>query len=145
MDSTGFEKPPLYFVYWWPPQSPWDVILGVTDPEVDPNGDVEKQKKDAAIAELHAAGLSAGHQVQYSRGINNSLQMVQAWSYLGFIVNQNEDEETRDDYPYFVEKERNHDAFIVVALAAANQANIHDPGTTKFMYSFYLKEDKGSN
>jgi len=146
MTSDGFEKPPLYFVYWWPPQSPWDVILGISEPDIDPKGDVEKQKKDAAIAELKEAGLSTGQQVQYARGINNHLQMVQAWSYLGFIVNQNEDEETRDDYPYFVEKERNHDEFIMVATAAVNQANIRDPGfTKKFTYSYFLKKDKGTN
>jgi len=132
------EEPPTYHAYWWPPQSPWDVILGVTDP--NPAVTDLQSKKYKVIEELSSAGASAGQQVNYIRGIQNHVQMVYAWSYLGFIVNQNEDDD-RDEYPYFVEKERNHDEFGVVGLAANNKINIVDPESTRFIPGYYLKKD----
>jgi L-lysine 6-oxidase len=111
------------------------VILGVTDSgEVDP-----KKRKEKAMEELEAAGASAGQQVNYIRGIQNHVQMVYAWSYLGFIVNQNEGDD-RNDYPYFVEKERNHEEFGVIGMAANNKINIVDPENTRFTPGYYLKK-----
>jgi L-lysine 6-oxidase len=86
--------PPTFAAYWWPPSAPWDVMAGFES---------EKEQKESGM-------LSAGRQVKYRRGIHSIEDMIRAWSYLGFIVNQN-DEEDRVDYPYFVEKERNHDQF----------------------------------
>lgn len=45
---------------------------------------------------------AAGQPVVYARGINSFNQMTAAWADLGFIVNQGP-----QDYPYFVECERN--------------------------------------
>ncbi len=137
--ETDLEAPPMYYSYWWPPQAPWDVILGITDPEED---DDEIKRKEAAIKELEQAGVFPGQQVNYIRGIHSHMQMVRAWWHLGFIVNQNEDEH-RDEYPYFVEKERNHEQFEVVALAAGNRANIVGTGVTRFAPGFYLKDNIG--
>ena len=135
---TQLEAPPTYYAYWWPPQAPWDVILGVTDPE---ESDPQKREK-AVIDEITASGVSVGQQVNYVRGINSHMQMVRNWWHLGFVLNQNEDE-YRKEYPYFVEKERNHDAFEVVSLSVANKVNTVDPGSTRFVPGFYLKKDVG--
>ena len=54
--NTGADeipKPPTYYAYWWPPQSPWQVLMGELTP--------------AAQAR---AGKGAGEQVLYTRGIN---------------------------------------------------------------------------
>lgn len=147
--DKDLEKPPLYHAYWWPPQSPWDVILGVTEPEVTQEEIREEKmsrdelRKKKVLEELQAAGVSAGQQVNYIRGINNHMQMVYAWSYLGFIVNQNEAED-REQYPYFVEKERWHEKFEVVGTAVSNRVNIVDPGATRFVTAYFLKEDRGT-
>jgi len=136
--TAGFqlEDPPTYLAYWWPPQSPWDVILGVSDPdEPDP-----RKRKEKVIAELKAAGASTGQQVNFIRGIHNHIEMVYAWSYLGFIVNQNEAKD-REDYPYFVEKERNHEEFEVSAVAVANKINIVDPFGIRLEQGYHLKKD----
>jgi L-lysine 6-oxidase len=83
--------PPTYFTYWWPPQSPWDVLVGeFTD---------EKQ------AQTH---VPAGKQVNYARGINSFVQMVQHWSALGFVRNLNGGD---SGFPYIVETERNNELF----------------------------------
>jgi L-lysine 6-oxidase len=132
----GLEEPPTYLAYWWPPQSPWDVILGVSDPEeLDP-----RKRKEKVISELTAAGASSGEQVNFIRGIHNHIEMVYAWSYLGFIVNQNEGED-REDYPYFVEKERNHEEFEVSAVSVANKRNTVDPFGVRFEQGYHLKKD----
>jgi L-lysine 6-oxidase len=139
-DKEGLEKAPTYLSYWWPPQSPWDVILGVTDPTEDDEEIDEKERKRRVIKELEAAGASAGQQVNYIRGINNHMEMVRGWWHLGFIVNQNEGKD-RENYPYFVEKERNHDAFKVVSLAVGDKSNIDNVSDARFIAGFYLKED----
>ncbi len=87
--------PPTYYAYWWPPQSPWNIISGATS--------IEEQK---------LAGVPAGLQVMYSRGMNSFSQMITSWKYLGFILNQNKDEQYGRQYPYFVEKEE-----IMIGLA----------------------------
>jgi L-lysine 6-oxidase len=97
--------PPTYYAYWWPPQSPWDVISGV----------LSKEEQDVA-------GISAGVQVNFARGVNDFSQMIQAWSYLGFIVNNNQGEE-RNRFPYFTENERNHDKFTATSIAVSKISN----------------------
>jgi L-lysine 6-oxidase len=84
--ENGIPAPPTYYAYWWPPQSPMFVLSGAT-----------------SLAEQQAAGVPAGFQVYYPRGINSFAQMISGWSYLGFIVNQNQGPASRA-YPYFVEK-----------------------------------------
>ncbi len=135
---TGLEEPPTYYAYWWPPQAPWDVILGVTEPDT-----LEPEKRKASIIkEIKDAGVSVGQQVNYIRGINSHMQMVANWWHLGFILNQNEDE-NRKQYPYFVEKERNHEKFEAVAMSVGHKVNIVDPGQTRFVTGFFAKDDQG--
>jgi len=112
--------PPTFVAYWWPPSAPWDVICGIED----------------AQEQMEAGGISAGQQVRYTRGIHDINEMVLGWSYLGFILNQN-DGPDRSDYPYFVEKERNHKEFKVRGM-------YHKDGTAAYFDSdynpaFYLK------
>lgn len=134
--SDEIAAPPTYYAYWWPPQSPWDVIMGITD-----TGETSKARKEQnTIDELAEAGASAGQQVNYIRGINNHIEMVYAWSYLGFIVNQNEGVD-RDQYPYFVEKERNHEEFQVSAVVAANKIHYLTNYNINLLLSWYLKKD----
>jgi L-lysine 6-oxidase len=90
--SPPMPKPPTYYSYWWPPQSPWDVLAGETS--------VDGQA---------LSHLPAGEQVNYARGINSFVQMVEYWYSLGFIRNQNVP--GQPGFPYFVETERNHELF----------------------------------
>lgn len=98
-------KPPTYYGYWWPPQSPMFVMSAVM-----------------SKADQKAAGVSSGFQVYFSRGINTFAEMITAWTYLGFIVNRNS-AASRSEYPSFEEVERNHDKFAAVSVAVGN-ANI---------------------
>ncbi|SBS29574.1 L-lysine 6-oxidase [Marinomonas spartinae] len=83
--------PPNYYSYWWPPQSPWDVLTG----EMDAKGQL-------------LSHFPAGQQINYARGINSYGQMVEHWSALAFIRDQNSKNE---GFPYFTESERNHELF----------------------------------
>ncbi|MEL6865483.1 MAG: CTQ-dependent lysine 6-oxidase LodA [Bacteroidota bacterium] len=83
--------PPTYYSYWWPPQSPWDVITG------------EVSKADQAEAHL-----PMGQQMNYARGINSFTQMVEHWAALAFIRNRNAGNQ---GFPYFTEVERNNEIF----------------------------------
>jgi L-lysine 6-oxidase len=108
-----WQKPPVYYTYWWPPQSPWQVIAGEQSPK---------------IANEH--GEPAGIQVLYSRGITDFGDMIKRWSYLGFIANQSTGS-YRDVFPYFTEQERAHDKFVLapahkVAEVAAGTASVHE-------------------
>jgi L-lysine 6-oxidase len=95
-DGKENPDPPTYVAYWWPPSAPWDVISGI----------------ETAEEQMDAGWIAAGRQVRYTRGINDIVDMVYGWSYMGFIVNQN-DGSDRDLYQYFVEKERNHKEFVI--------------------------------
>jgi L-lysine 6-oxidase len=75
--------PPAYYSYWWPPQSPWDVLTG----ELDVTGQLNSH-------------LPAGQQINYARGINSYGQMVEHWSALAFIRDRNAKNE---GFPYFTE------------------------------------------
>jgi hypothetical protein len=108
-----WQKPPVYYTYWWPPQSPWQIITGELDPK---------------IANEH--GEPAGSQVLYSRGITGFDDMIKRWSYLGFIANQSTGP-YRELFPYFTEQERAHDKFVIapahrVAELAAGTASVHE-------------------
>jgi L-lysine 6-oxidase len=111
--ADTWQKPPVYYTYWWPPQSPWQVIAG---------------ELSAKIANEH--GEPAGIQVLYSRGITGFGDMIKRWSYLGFIANQSTGP-YRDVFPYFTEQERAHDKFVLapahkVAEVAAGTASVHE-------------------
>lgn len=83
--------PPTYYSYWWPPQSPWDVLTG--------------ELTEEGQAHSH---LPAGQQMNYARGINSFVQMVEHWSALAFIRNNNSGDK---GFPYFTETERNNELF----------------------------------
>jgi L-lysine 6-oxidase len=94
----GIPPPPVYDAYWWPPQSPQQVIDGAFT-----------ARQQANDMKLDPAYL-AGSQVPYTRGVTDVMQIVTAWRYLGFVVNRNR-EADGDIYPYFVETERNYKQF----------------------------------
>lgn len=100
-------KPPTYYSYWWPPQSPWDVLVG----ELSEEGQA-------------AANGPAGQQMNYQRGVNNFVQMVEYWFSLAFIRNRNAGD---PDYPFFTETERNNELFtftdMPVSAVSGNEAD----------------------
>lgn len=122
-DSNHIPVPPTFYGYWWPPQSPMFVLSGYTSWE-----------------EQQQAGVPAGFQVYYPRGLNSFSQMITSWHYMGFIVNQNEAED-RTWYPYFVEKERNHDRFHVATVAVGGTDQFVNADNTTFWPVWYLKSD----
>ena len=121
VDSHYLPIPPTYFVYWWPPQSPMQVISGAMTME-----------------EQRLAGIGAGAQVNYQRGINSYAEMIVGWSYLGFILNQNTGPD-RNLFPYFVEKQRNYEEFIVGSVAVGDPFNIVNASDTSFQPVWFLK------
>jgi L-lysine 6-oxidase len=107
----GNPLPPTYYSYWWPPQSPWDVLSG--------------ENSVLGQAESH---LSSGQQVNYQRGINSFVQMVEHWSALAFIRDQNAGD---PDYPYFTESERSNALFSYKEVpTGALTGNPEDDGTS---------------
>ncbi|MFK7946053.1 MAG: CTQ-dependent lysine 6-oxidase LodA [Saprospiraceae bacterium] len=89
--SGGIQIPPSYQVYWWPPQSPMHVMSGSIE--------AAEQVLDGPFTKDIIT--PAGVRIPYQRGIDGFSEMIKNWSRLGFIVNQGS-----EDYPYFVEKER---------------------------------------
>jgi hypothetical protein len=118
--TDGIPKPPTYYAYWWPPQSPWVVITG-----------------DLDAAGQQQAGTPAGVQVLFTRGINTFAQMVSSWSYMGFIVNQATDP-YRELFPYFTEQERNHAAFVAAAVAVGDASNVVSGSDSNFSNAWFL-------
>ncbi len=96
---VGYQVPPSYYVYWWPPQSPMNVITGSLDKGDQVIGAIVDPSQTSLI-------LPAGQRVLFQRGVETVQEMVNVWSFLGFVVNQGE-----PGYPYFVETERNAIAF----------------------------------
>lgn len=115
-DGTGIEVPPAYYVYWWPPQSPMHVITGTMNPQ--------DQVLDAVVSGIAGQPIiPAGQRVPYQRGVLNAGDMITSWSRLGFVINQGSER-----YPYFVETERNFQAFgqyAALAYGASIQAIQH--------------------
>ncbi|HEX2254117.1 MAG TPA: CTQ-dependent lysine 6-oxidase LodA [Thermoanaerobaculia bacterium] len=122
--EDGIPKPPTYYAYWWPPQSPMFVLAGET-----------------TVQGQAASGVPAGYQVLYPRGINSFAQMITAWSYLGFVVNQNLDPETGREYPYFAEVERNHRRFAVASVAVGGVGNFVNAEDVTFTPVWYPGPD----
>ncbi len=127
---TDIPTPPTYYTYWWPPQAPMHVLTGTMTAE-----------------EQAAAGVTSGFQVYYTRGANNIGNLVIAWSYMGFILNDNESAEGRL-YPYFVERERNHDKFVAAAVAVGHSINqmsanaMYSLPTNYFTLAWFMKEEQ---
>ncbi|MBU2872340.1 CTQ-dependent lysine 6-oxidase LodA [Colwellia sp. E2M01] len=120
---SGQPLPPTYYSYWWPPQSPWDVLAGETTV--------------VGQADSH---LSAGEQVNYQRGINSFVQMVEHWSALAFIRDQNAQDA---DYPYFTETERNNVLFSYKEVSTGEfTGNPEDNGTSIPVFYIESQTDK---
>ncbi|HZJ64074.1 MAG TPA: CTQ-dependent lysine 6-oxidase LodA [Kofleriaceae bacterium] len=117
---NGIPMPPTYYAYWWPPQSPWDVLSGADD-----------------VDEQTATGLPAGVQVNYARGINSFVDMITGWKYLAFIHNQTGGPH-RERYPYFIEVERNNDRFAMASVAVGGISNVLDPTNVTFTPTWFL-------
>lgn len=108
-DGTGIEVPPAYYVYWWPPQSPMHVMTGSMNPQ--------DQVLDALVSvKLQQPLVPAGQRVSYQRAILNPQDMIISWSRLGFVVNKG-----TQNYPNFVETERNFQAFGQLATVSYGQ------------------------
>ncbi|NER98632.1 MAG: hypothetical protein F6J86_33215 [Symploca sp. SIO1B1] len=113
----GVPKRPTYYTYWWPPQAPWNVINGLNllpaaeEPDSPDIVSREKVQRDSFDSEM------AGLQMNFARGINSYSQMVnQGWASLAFIRNKNVKNdgslaEYAQEFPYFVETERNYNDF----------------------------------
>ncbi|GAB3506711.1 CTQ-dependent lysine 6-oxidase LodA [Emticicia fontis] len=113
--------PPTYYTYWWPPQSPWDVLVGEFT--------AEGQAK---------TNVPAGQQMNYARGINSFTQMVEYWYSLGFIRDVNGGNKT---YPYLVETERNNDLFTFENMPVGNVS--HNPADDETTIPvFFIEPDK---
>jgi len=122
---NGIPLPPTFYAYWWPPQSPWDVLSGADEAH-----------------EQAATGVPAGAQVNYARGINSFVDMITAWSYLGFIHNQTTGAH-RQWYPYFVEVERNDEQFAMASVAVGGISNVVDPTNSTFIPTWFLRDPDG--
>jgi L-lysine 6-oxidase len=118
--GDGIPTPPTYYAYWWPPQSPWQVITG-----------------DLGIDAQAQAGTPAGFQVMFTRGINTFAQMIDYWHYMGFLVNQNT-APYGQHFPYIVEQERNHAAFIAAAVAVGDASNVITGADQNFANAWFL-------
>lgn len=117
---NGVPLVPTYYSYWWPPQSPWDVLTG----EFTKEG----QEK---------SHLPSGLQVNYARGINSFRQMVEHWSALAFIRNQNSG---NAGFPFFTETERTNELFSFKEVPVSQiTGNSDDEETT--IPVFYIESD----
>lgn len=112
--------PPSYYVYWWPPQSPVNVMSGVMTTE-----------------QQALAGVPSGYSVSYQRGINSFGDMLTSWSYLGFVRNRNRAPE-RTNYPDFEEVERNHERFVAASAAIGAVGNWVKPTDTTYQPVWYV-------
>ncbi|MEA5427708.1 CTQ-dependent lysine 6-oxidase LodA [Arcicella lustrica] len=111
-DGSSTPLPPTYYSYWWPPQSPWDVLVG----ELTEEGQVA------------GGGIPAGQQMNYARGINSFTQMVQYWYSLGFIRDKNS---YNSGFPFMLETERNNEVFTLKEVpVSAISGNPEDAETT---------------
>jgi len=117
--SPAAPLPPTYYTYWWPPQSPWDVLVG----EFTAEGQ-------------QATNVPAGQQMNYARGINSFTQMVQYWYALGFIRDKNSHS---TGFPFFVETERNNEIFTYDNVPVSQiSGNMEDQETS--IPVFYIEE-----
>ena len=79
--------------------------------------------------------------------LRRDANLVIAWKYMGFIVNENTSAEGKI-YPYFVEAERNHDRFVVSAVAVGSPVNqlsasgSYNTPTNFFSQTWYLREEQ---
>jgi L-lysine 6-oxidase len=116
LDGSMAPLPPTYYSYWWPPQSPWDVIVG----EFTVEGQI-------------ATNVPAGQQMNYARGINSFTQMVEYWHALGFIRDKNAGSQ---GYPFMVETERTNEIFTYKNWYMSNISNNLEDSETQIPVFF---------
>jgi len=122
----GAPMPPTYYSYWWPPQSPWDVLVG-----------------EFTVEGQAATHVPAGQQMNYARGINSFSQMVEYWYALGFIRDQNPG---GTGYPFLVETERNNELFSYKEVPVGDiTGNEEDSETTIPVFYIEPLKDKIKN
>ncbi len=119
-EPTNEPLPPTYYSYWWPPQSPWDVLTGETTLE----GQMQSH-------------LPAGQQMNYARGINSFVQMVEHWSAMAFIRNTNSQDR---GFPYFAETERTNELFSFTEYGVGQVSGNGDDNETTIPV-FYIEDD----
>lgn len=119
--GSQMPKPPTYYAYWWPPQSPWDVLVG-----------------EFTVEGQQATHIPAGQQMNYARGINNFVQMVEYWFALGFIRDKNS---ASQGVPFLVETERNNELFTYENFPISNISGNPDDSETTIPV-FYIHENK---
>ena len=169
---TQIPPPPTYYTYWWPPQAPMFVITGPmtreeqnlalvkswmakipVDLDILVLDEIGKNIRGAGMdtkvvnrGVKDLAGIPAGYSAYYARGSNNIGNLVIAWAYMGFIVNVNDTPELHE-YPYFVEKERNHEKFVASAVAVGHPINqlaasgSYLTPTNYFTPAWYLRDE----
>ena len=120
-DGSMAPLPPTYYTYWWPPQSPWDVLVG----EFSAEGQA-------------ATHVSAGQQMNYARGINSFTQMVEYWYALGFIRDKNA---SSDGFPFIVETERNNSIFTFEDVPVGQISNNPTDNETTIPV-FFIEQNK---
>lgn len=107
---------PTFYAYWWPAQSPYNVYAGATT--------AQAQALDGGSAVgLQLGGQVFGQNVLYHRGFNSFGDAVQGWKYLGFILNRTQGE-LREMLPFYVEEERNYEAFGVGYLGVLSDGSV---------------------
>ena len=119
-DPVNEPLPPTYYSYWWPPQSPWDVLTGETT--------LEGQMQ---------SNLPAGQQMNYARGINSFVQMVEHWSSMAFIRNTNSQDK---GFPYFTETERTNELFSFTEYGIGQVSGNGDDNETTIPV-FFIEDD----
>ena len=114
---------PAFFAYWWPAQSPYNVYEGATT--------AAQQALDGGPLSEANGGLTLGQNVLYHRGLNSFGDSVVGWKYLGFILNRTQGP-LREMLPFYVEQERNYEAFQVglMGLTSDGQVYATEPTTT---------------
>jgi L-lysine 6-oxidase len=73
----------------------------------------------------------------FTRGINTFSQMIDYWHYMGFLVNQNT-APYGDHFPYVVEQERNHAAFVAASVATGDASNVITGADQNFSNAWFL-------
>jgi len=102
-NSIRIPLAPTFFAYWWPAQSPYNVYDGAMTPA--------EQSLDGGTVFIGSnTGQVFGQNVLYHRGLNSFIDAVVGWKYLGFILNRTTGPR-RDMFRFFVEQERNYEAF----------------------------------
>lgn len=114
-NSARIPLAPTFFAYWWPAQSPYNVYEGAT----------------TAANQTLDAGQIFGQNVLYHRGLNSFMDSVIGWKYLGFVLNRTQGE-LRGMLPFYVEEERNYEAFQfgLMGLTSDGAVYITQPATT---------------